>query len=112
MNEKIQQIVRHIIALIVSGDFLAIVELTRGIRISSEEISRTLSDYGRTIVMPPENAFEQLNVVEVKGACPRQFSVYMPLWTQQEGRSDLTMELTVKASENGMEVELDDIHVL
>jgi hypothetical protein len=53
-----------------------------------------------------------MDVVEVRGAKLPQFSICMPLWTQEEGRSDLTLELTVKVLNKIMEVELDDIHVL
>jgi hypothetical protein len=36
----------------------------------------------------------------------------MPLWTKEEGRSDLTLELTVTMGANDTQIELDDIHVL
>ena len=36
----------------------------------------------------------------------------MPLWTQEEGRSDLTVGMTIIEQQNNFVVELDDIHVL
>ena len=52
-----------------------------------------------------------MDVVRSNAVIP-QFSVHMPLWTEEEGRSDLTLELTIKMPDKGIEVELDDIHVL
>jgi hypothetical protein len=36
----------------------------------------------------------------------------MPLWTREEGRSDLSIAITVIADGEGFRIELDDIHVL
>jgi len=36
----------------------------------------------------------------------------MSLWTAEEGRSDLSLELTITESGNGYLIEVDDIHVL
>lgn len=36
----------------------------------------------------------------------------MPLWTIEEGRSDLSLELTLVENDKTISIELDDIHVL
>jgi hypothetical protein len=36
----------------------------------------------------------------------------MPLWTREEGRSDLSVEITLIAQNGDFRIELDDIHVL
>jgi len=63
--------------------------------------------------MPPESWFQNIDVIEIEGRAPRQWSVRFDLWTAEEGRSDLTLELTL--TENNKElygVEIDNIHVL
>ena len=47
-----------------------------------------------------------------QGVKPPRWSVRMDLWTAEEGRSDLSLELTIIESGRGYTVELDDIHVL
>ena len=47
-----------------------------------------------------------MDIVEVMNASVPQFSIRMPLWTEEEGRSDLTMELTIKFCAEHIEVEL------
>ncbi len=112
MNDKIKLIVRQIIDWLAAGDFENIVRCTKGIRMSGTEIESAVQDYGRTVSIPPESAFNLMDVVEVKGGKSPQFSVRMPLWTLEEGRSDLSIDLTIKMAGGKTEVELDDIHVL
>ena len=112
MNEKLKSIVNQIITLLIASDFQKVVELTNGTRMTSEEIQRALHEYGRTLIAPPSKGFDLMDAVEVEGMSIPQYSIRMPLWTQEEGMSDLTLELTVKISNEKTEVELDDIHVL
>jgi len=57
--------------------------------------------------------FENLDVIEVEGARPRQWSVNVDLWTVEEGRSDLTLEITLRENEKEIyDVEIEGIHVL
>ncbi len=51
------------------------------------------------------------NVETPRVAGVRQWAVAMPLWTKEEGRSDLRIELTIMDA-NPVVVEIDDIHVL
>jgi hypothetical protein len=41
-----------------------------------------------------------------------EWAVVLPLWTYEEGMSDLSMEATVPESPDGISVVIDDIHVL
>jgi hypothetical protein len=85
--------------------------LTQGHRLSAQEMRNAISGYGRKLVSPPDEAFELMDVVQVQGAHPPQWSVRMPLWTREEGRSDLSIEVTVVGGAEPFRMELDDIHV-
>ena len=54
--------------------------------------------------MPDENELK-FDVVEVEGRSPRQFSVDAPVFTVEEGHSDLTARMTVIDS-NGEDYEI------
>jgi len=86
--------------------------LTRGIRLSSEQIEAAIVEYGRTLVVPPVSAFSFMDVIEIRNSPSPSWSITMPLWTKEEGRSDLSLELTLVEKGGGFEVEVDDIHVL
>lgn len=104
--------VRHIVELLVAGDYEQVARITGGQRLDSGSIEGAIRDYGRTLVMPPDTAFEQLDVVPVKNAHLPRWSVRMNLWTAEEKQSDLSIELTLIEAEGGYAIELDDIHVL
>jgi hypothetical protein len=69
-----------------------------------------LEQYGATFMPPPDTAYSLLDVREINGR-PRSWSVVMPLWTVEEGRSDLSIELTLVDREGSLDVELDNIRV-
>jgi hypothetical protein len=112
MNERLKDPVLKVIEHLVAGEFAELESLTNGRRLNAQEIGKAVTDYGRKLVLPPEDAFRLIDVVEVKNAGPRRWSVTMPLWTREEGRSDLAIEVTLIADHENLRIELDDIHVL
>ena len=113
MNEKIQTTAKRLVTLLVAHDFAGLEEWSQGVRLKREQMAKALNQYPGYFVMPPEPTVPYLDVVEVIDSSPKQWSVDIPLWTQEEGRSDLTMQVTMIESENEMmNVEIDDIHVL
>ena len=82
---------RSVVGLIVEGEWAGLQQLTAGSLLSAEDIRRVPAEYGRTQVMPPAESFMNLHVIEVKAALPRTANVRVPLWTLEEGRSDLEL---------------------
>ena len=112
MNEHLIQPIRQVIEHLVAGKYAELESLTGRQRRSAQEIAEAISGYGRQLVLPPDSAFELMDVVEVRDVQPRQWSVTMPLWTHEEGRSDLSIGVTLIANKKDFRIELDDIHVL
>ena len=104
-------VLRRILAGFVAEDYTAVERMTCGIRLSSGQIRDAIEDYGGTVVAPPAEALDELDVIEVQGSSPRRWSVRFDLWTEEEGKSDLTMELTVEQG-TPVKIELDNLHVL
>ena len=77
------------------------------------DIKKVLADYGRRPVVPHASIDELMDVVEIRGSCPKSWSVNLPLWTEEEGRSDLTLEMHFTESDEDIySVEIDDLHAL
>jgi len=98
--------------MLVERDYQGLATLSRGKRLSAPEIERAISDYGRHLVMPPDKSLSKLDCVEVSGANPRAFGIRVDLWTAEEGRSDLSLEFTVRGNDEQYVVEIDDLPVL
>jgi hypothetical protein len=99
--------------LLVRGEYAALEAWTAARRLTAAEMRAAVADYGRTLVLPAGGRFTPRSIIEVEGARPEQWSVYVDLWTAQEGRSDLTLALTVTDTPGDVyAVEVDDLHVL
>lgn len=112
MHEELQKQIGSLLRLLAEGQYDEIEKVTNGVRLPAEQIRSAVEQYGRTLVQPPSEAYELMDVVEVKSAEPPRWSITMPLWTKEEGRSDLSLEVTVIKEPSKFVLELDDIHVL
>ena len=65
-------------------------------------------------MVPPADAFKQLDLIKIRNSKPKGYSLRFDLWTEEEGRSDLSLEATVFDYGFAAQLrwELDDIHVL
>jgi hypothetical protein len=66
---------------------------------------------GAALIPLPEEAWEVADAVPVAPG-PDRWAVVMPLWTSEEGMSDLSMEVTVTESPDGISATIDNLHVL
>jgi hypothetical protein len=77
------------------------------------DLERVVREYGRHLVPLPLAAFQAIDVVSVADSYPQRWSVVIPLWSKEEGPSDLSLELTIEDSpEPEYRVDIDDLHVL
>lgn len=97
----IGDVMRAIVAAMVAGDWSALERVAPGSRLSPDDIKQAVEAYGRTLVLPPPDSFDQLDAVEVTDSAPRAVSIDFPLWTSEEGRSDLELRLTATEVEPG-----------
>jgi hypothetical protein len=113
MATDFSSVVRIVVTMLVDRDYAALERLTNSMQLTAGEIAQAVQDYGAALVMPPPTVFNELDVVEVENAKPRTWSVRHDLWAEGEGKSDLSLELTLRESANeGYVVEIDGIHVL
>ena len=111
VDTKFMDPIRSLVQALVKGHFDQLEREGRSGRLSSHELETSLKAYGRTIIPLPDEAFGFIEIYPVKGQ-NSTWAVDVPLWTAEEGRSDLTLSLTVCESQDGMRLEIDDLHVL
>lgn len=112
-QEKLHQTVRAVMRLLEKEAYAELECLSQGVRLSAEEMKEAIKSYGRKIACFPEEGHKELDVIEIRGSSPKQWSVNVPLFTESEGRSDLTLSATLIESESPLyKIEIDDIHVL
>ena len=107
---KLVEITRNILSLLVSKDYEALENITKCNRLTAKDIQNCVKEYGKSIIEPPNEAYSKIDIVRIKGTM--EYSVNMPLWTKEEGRSDLTILLSINLAKSYNTICIDDIHVL
>jgi hypothetical protein len=97
----------EIVAAISRGDYEEALSKTSTSRCSADDLRATIAKYGRTPVAPP---FAQLDVLEHQTGMSG-FSIRVPLWTLEEGRSDLELWITARIVGEVALIDLDDLCV-
>jgi hypothetical protein len=102
----------EIMGYLVRGEYDSAVSACVNSRLTAEGLHNVIANYGRTLTFPPANAYENLDAVRVSKASNPTWTVDLPLWTIEEGRSDLTLQLTIFIVGENINAEIDDLHVL
>lgn len=98
--------------LLVAGDYRAVERMTDGRRLTAEQIEQAVLDYGNTLVPLPPEALDQAEVYPFEGD-PGSCVAEVDLWTREEGRSDLTLEVMLESRDDGgYDVSVRNIHVM
>ena len=112
-QSRLRQTIARLMDLLARRDYSAFCGSARRSRLTPLDVDAAVRGYGRTIIAPPADAFRLLDVVAVIDSIPPRWSVVVPLWTEQEGRSDLSLEITVEDADGpDYAVEIEDLHVL
>jgi len=80
-------------------------------RLSAVELKRAITSYGRTLTPLPDRAWDLVDIYP-SASNSRSWYLDLPLWTKEEGRSDLTLKVCLKESDTEISVEIEDIRVL
>ena len=114
LRDRLFRAVRRVLDLLVAQDYLQLVRLAGGDRFSEKHVNdldRVVREYGRTLVTPPDDAVRHMNVIQVELPGPSRWAADMPLWTEEEGMSDLEVRLTLIERDGGIAIQLDDLLV-
>jgi hypothetical protein len=110
-REKLYTTVACVSSLLADQNYKALNKFNS--RMTANEIKKAIEDYGRTPVPLPKKGLSGVSVVEIKSSSPTRWSVWVPVYTKEEGMSDLTLELTLIDSNTDLYgIEIDDLHVL
>lgn len=91
--------VRQIVDCLVRRDFRSLENDGRIGRVTVEDLARVLDAYGGTFVQIPDSEWSLAEAYDIEGK-PNTWLVDVPLWTKEEGMSDLTLSLWVEKSRN------------
>lgn len=104
--EEYKKRIQEFIYCLVRKDYQAVNNLMLANSVPIQDIRRVIEEYGCTIIPLPVKAFVW--------HCPtnfrKQVDIYIPLWSEEEGQSDLTLSLSCFKNEN--KIKINDLEVL
>ena|SRR5215211_8486487 len=113
-SDEIIVAVKDVIHSLAKGDYKTLEADGRAGRLSAEDLRDAVATYGRSLIIPPDEAWEEELLREAipVGEQGNSWALVANLWTVGQGRSDLSLEATAEARPEGVLVSIDDLHVL
>jgi hypothetical protein len=102
----------EIIDCLANKNYQRIALLAPQSRISPDDIELAIRQYGRDIISLPPSAHGLIDYVAIADASHPAWSVVAPLFTQQEGLSDLSLELElIQRTGDSYALSIDNVRV-
>ena len=79
---------------------------------SEEYFREVLRDYDVTLVVPPAGVDLDMWLYPVSTATMPTWAIDVPVWTREEGRSDLTLKLRIEVVQGRTRVMVESLRVL
>ncbi|UTC66576.1 MULTISPECIES: hypothetical protein [unclassified Treponema] len=105
-----ESIIKEIVYNISVNNYEAVKLNSQNGRVDIDDLRRIITKYGCIIVPLPDEAFTKAEIYDVKDE--NRLDVYIPLWTKEEGRSDLTLSVSCYITNETAKVEINDLRVL
>jgi hypothetical protein len=93
------------------SDFAAVQQMTGGVRFSADSLRATIKRFGKTPAEPPGNIASHFNIRPVPMTQEPTWSIGVPMWTKEEGRSEIEIRIRVVEGGGGVKVMLDAVRV-
>lgn len=110
-NEPLFSAICALVDALVRGAYAELEQDGRSGRLTAAHLRDAIATYGRTLIPLPDEAIRHMDVYPYT-ADPQVLTVDIPLWTEEEGLSDLTLRLTAEILDSMILVRIEDIHVL
>src|SRR5437870_12692774 len=94
-RKRLDRTVRLFGVLLAQKRYAELKALDREHRLTPDSIADRVDEYGRTVVPFPEGEPARIDIQEIPNHSPRRWSVLIPLWTAEEGESDITLVTTM-----------------
>jgi hypothetical protein len=110
---KAARTVERVMRLLAKKDYESLLRFAPLSDVTADELKIAVEEYPAELMFPPVAIESLMDVVEVRDSHPRSWYVGVDLWTKEEGRSDLTLEMHLREAPGDFySVEIDGLHVL
>jgi hypothetical protein len=110
-EKQVRSIVIDLLVLLADGDYESIMERCGYSLMDDYDLQTAVADYGRKVVAPPAD-YAFMRACELRARAVPTWHVEADLWTEEEGRSDLTLEMTIEFERTGPVIGINNLHAL
>ena len=111
MTAALKNELERLISDLVAGHYSALELDGRAGSIPAQALHEMIGEYGRTLVSIPEEGWGLIEEYPI-GADSTEIGLDVPLWSAEEGRSDLTLLVTATRDGDDWKLQIDDLRVL
>lgn len=101
---------RNLVHELVIGRYQQLEVDGRAGRLTANELKKAITRYSVHLLDLPDEAFALAHVYRIEEG--DTWMIDLPLWTVEEGRSDLTLQVTSTFDGERWKVAIDDLHVM
>lgn len=110
-ERQVRSIVIDLLVLLADGDYESIMERCGYSLLDGDDLQAAVAEYGRKVIAPPAD-YPFLRACELRARAVPTWHVEADLWTEEEGRSDLTLEMTIEFETSGPVIGINNLHAL
>jgi hypothetical protein len=110
-ERQVRSIVTDLLVLLADRDYESIMERCGYSLLDDDDLRMAVAEHGRTVVAPPAD-YAFLRFCELRARAVPTWHVEADVWTEEEGRSDLTLEMTIEFELTGPVIGINNLHVL
>ena len=110
-DEELFDAISNLVLVLVAADYDLLERDGRAGRLPAIQLEEAVRAYGKTLVPLPPEARANIGMIERTDGS-NELAVDVDLWTREEGRSDLTLQLTAKKIGDRYALSIDDLHML
>lgn len=115
VEAQLREALKNLLVLLAQKKYAEAVAACDEGQLSAGDLQEIIASYGVTLTEPPENFWTKVDMVQLNedvSPIPR-WHVVCSLWTVEEnGMSDLSLELYASCPNGQIRLELLDLHVL
>jgi hypothetical protein len=110
-ERQVRSIVIDLLVLLADGDYESIMERCGYSLMDGDDLWIAVEEYGGTVAAPPAD-YAFMRACELRARAVPTWHVEADVWTEEEGRSDLTLEMTIEFEASGPVIGINNLHVL
>lgn len=104
--------IRDVVRQLAGGNYADLVADGRAGSFTAELLQNAMGQFNLTLLELPDDVWASPYAVAFYNERHKLWSIDVPLWTEEEGLSDFTLQLSASDADAGTKLVIEELHVL